>query len=175
MSFLDYEESPCALVDAGCANLDWSNLDNLFNIDISGYVGIEGYMFDDFEPFSDDNQKPLLVSIKNEDYLPKRLRFYYECDGKKLNVFKFSKAVLCNEALIKWIDAGICAFENYYVEKDNDEYYLVNDDEKIKLNDELRWCDIKGLNVLNHDNSKWQERMQNYKIAYKNRLNRTLK
>lgn len=177
VSFIDYEESPCALLAASYSSfIDLQcgfDLDNLFDIMETGYEGVECYAFENGYCLSyGDFENKNLINISNKDYLPKKIRFI---SNISFDVFKFSKAVLCNEALIKWIDAGICAFENYYVEKDNDEYYLVNDDEKIKLNNKLRWCDIKGLNVLNHDNSKWQERMQNYKIAYKNRLNRKLK
>lgn len=182
VSFIDYEESPCALLAASYSSfIDLQcgfDLDNLFDIMETGYEGVECYAFEngysiDGDGFTNTN----LINVSSKNYLPKKISFYNYCykNVKKFDVFKFSKAVLCNEALIKWIDAGICAFENYYVEKDNDEYYLVNDDEKIKLNNKPRWCDIKGLKVLNHDDSKWQERMQNYKIAYKNRLNRMLK
>lgn len=177
VSFLDYEESPCALLAASYSSfIDLQcgfDLDNLFDIMETEYEGVECYAFENGYCLSyGDFENKNLINISNKDYLPKKIRFI---SNISFDVFKFSKAVLCNEALIKWIDAGICAFENYYVEKEDNEYYLVNDDEKIKLNNELRWCDIKGLNVLNYDDSKWQERMQNYKIAYKNRLNRTLK
>lgn len=156
----------------------WVYLDNLFDIMETGYEGVECYAFEngysiDGDGFTNTN----LINVSSKNYLPKKISFYNYCykNVKKFDVFKFSKAVLYNEALVKWIDAGVCAFENYYVEKEDNEYYLVCDDKKIRLDDELRWCDIKGLNVLKHDNSEWQERVQNYKTAYKTRLNRKLK
>lgn len=170
VNFIDYEESPCAMISYSYAFSElecYLDLDNLFDISISGYSGVEGYAFgDDFDISEGEIENPNLINVSNRDYLPKKITFYNYDYGEErtLNIFKFSKAVLCNEPIIKWIEAGIRVFEEYLVEKIDDNYYLVSDDEKIKLDDSLRWCDLKGLKALD-ESYVWQERVKNYKTS----------
>ncbi|WP_267525453.1 hypothetical protein [Campylobacter sp. MG1] len=60
------------------------------------------------------------------------------------------------------------------MQKTDNGYYLVSDDEEIKLDDSLRWCDLKGLKAID-ESDVWSERERNYQISYKIRLNRRIK
>lgn len=181
VNFVDYKETPCALIAASYSNfVDLQcgfDLDNVFDIMETGYEGVEGYVFEDgyclsYGKFKNKN----LINISNREHLPKKITFYnYDYgEDRSLNVVKFSKAVLCNEPIIKWIEAGIRAFEEYLVQKTDNGYYLISDDEEIKLDDSLRWCDLKGLKVID-ESDVWSEREKNYQIAYKIILNRRIK